>query len=58
MIGGGSVFKNTKVKKPKFKKKSEGLDQIDQYELHGKSKHHDKAMYRMLKTERYEDVEY
>ena len=58
MIRGKVVLKNNKVQKPKFKKKSESSDQYEQYESHGKAKHHDKAMFRMLKDERYDDAEY
>lgn len=51
MIGVRGVIKNTKVQKPKFKKKSENFDQYDQYETQVKKKHHDKSLYRMLKNE-------
>lgn len=60
MVGVSGVLKNTKVQKTKFKKKSEAFDQYDheQHESHNKMKHHDKAMYRMLKDERADDAEY
>jgi len=55
MIAGGSVFKNGKVKKTKFKKKNDSFDNYDRYEsdMH-KHKHVDKSMYRMMKNERSE----